>query len=179
MAINIGDSVPSFNLPATSGESLSLDQIRGEQATVIMFWCNHCPYVIPNQQRVIEMQEAYRSKGVNFVAIGSNSSLSHPADSFENMKIRAEEQAYNFPYLRDERQAVARAYGAERTPHVFLADSALRLAYRGRIDDSPTDPAKVSSPDLQNAIEAVLAGERPDPAETGAIGCSIKWNSSI
>jgi len=175
MSIKIGDPIPDFHLPATSGESRSLDQIRGEHATVVMFWCNHCPYVIPNQQRVIDMQDSLADKGVNFVAIGSNSSESHPADSFENMKIRALQMAYNFPYLRDETQAVAKAYGAQRTPHVFLADANLRLVYAGRIDDSPSHPDRVQSPDLLNAILAVLADEKPDPAETGAIGCSIKW----
>ncbi len=175
MALQLGDTAPDFSLPATTGETLSQDQIRGARATVIMFWCNHCPYVIPNQQLVIDLQARFRQQGVRFAAICSNNAESHPADSFENMKIRAEEMNYNFPYLRDEDQSVARAYGAERTPHIFLLDAAMKLAYRGRINDNPKDPAAVQSHDLQDAIAAVLAGERPDPAETGAMGCSIKW----
>lgn len=175
MPLEPGKTAPAFELPATSGDSLSLDQIRGEQATVLMFWCNHCPYVIPNQQRVIDMQEEFAPKGVRFAAICSNNAQSHPADSFENMQIRAREMCYNFPYLHDEEQDVARAYGAERTPHVFLFDAEMNLAYSGRIDDNPQDPDAVRSPDLRNAIEAVLAGKSPDPQQTGPMGCSIKW----
>ena len=175
MSLNPGEAAPDFRLPATSGQTLGLDQLRGEQATVLMFWCNHCPYVIPNQQRVIDMQEEFAAKGVRFVAICSNNSESHPADSFENMQVRAMEMGYNFPYLHDAEQDVARAYGAERTPHVFLFDAEMKLAYCGRIDDNPQDPTAVRSPDLRNAIEAVLAGKSPDPQQTGAMGCSIKW----
>ncbi|MCB1186848.1 thioredoxin family protein [bacterium] len=175
MSLQIGGNVPQFSLPATTGESLSTEQIKGENATVVMFWCNHCPYVIPNQQRVIDMQQEYGSKGVRFAAICSNNSASHPADSFENMQLRATEMGYNFPYLHDEDQSVARSFGAERTPHVFLFDAQGKLAYSGRIDDSPQDPSRVNSPDLRNAIEAVLAGTHPDPDLTGPIGCSIKW----
>ncbi|MCB1217612.1 thioredoxin family protein [bacterium] len=175
MSLQLGNTLPSFSLPSTSGETLSTDQLRGEQATVIIFWCNHCPYVIPNQQRVISMQEDYGSRGVRLAAICSNNAESHPADSFENMQVRAREMGYNFPYLHDEDQSVARSFGAERTPHVFLFNAAGELAYTGRIDDSPQDPAKVHSPDLRNAIEALLSGQQPDPAMTGAMGCGIKW----
>ena len=175
MALQIGDSIPQFSLPSTAGDTLDTAGISGEKATVVMFWCNHCPYVIPNQQRVIDMQSAYAGKGVRFAAICANNAESHPADSFANMKIRAEEMNYNFPYLHDESQEVARSFGAERTPHIFMFDSAGKLAYTGRIDDNPQDPSAVQSHDLRNALDAVLAGNHPDPEMTGAMGCSIKW----
>jgi peroxiredoxin len=175
MALNIGAPAPQFSLPATDGGSYSYQDLAGEQATVIMLWCNHCPYVIPNQDRVIAMQAAYRERGVAFAAICANNALSHPADSFENMKRRAREKGYNFPYLHDEGQEVARAFGAERTPEVFLFDSGGALRYHGRIDDNHEDVGRATSHDLRNAIEAVLAGRQPDPAQTGAYGCTIKW----
>jgi hypothetical protein len=147
----------------------------GSAATVILFWCNHCPYVKPNQDRVIAMQTEYASRGVRFAAICANNAETHPADSFEAMKLRAAEKGYNFPYLRDEDQDVSRSFGAARTPEVFLFDEAGLLRYHGRIDDNYEDESAVRSHDLRNALDAVLAGKNPDPAETGAVGCSIKW----
>lgn len=175
MAIKIGDRIPEFNLPATDGKVYTPETLKGENGTVIMFWCNHCPYVIPNQDRIITMQDEYRDKGVNFAAICANNAVSHPADSFENMKKRAEEKGYNFPYIRDEEQDVARTFGAERTPEIFLFDSKGTLTYHGRIDDSPDDLSQARSHDLKNAIDAVLAGGKPSPEKTGTQGCSIKW----
>lgn len=175
MAINLGERIPEFNLPATDGKTYSNAGISGEKATVVMFWCNHCPYVIPNQDRVIGMQREFKSQGVKFAAICSNSSLSHPADSFENMVKRAQEMNYNFPYLHDESQEVAQDFGAQRTPEVYLFDAEGKLRYHGRIDDNHEDVNKARSHDLHNALNAVLAGKLPDPAETGAVGCTIKW----
>lgn len=174
MAIAIGSTIPQFNLPATDGGSYGPADLTG-QALVIMFWCNHCPYVIPNQDRVIAMQSEYQAQGVRFAAICANNADTHPADSFENMQARATEKGYNFPYLHDESQMVARAFGAQRTPEVFLFDTNGVLRYHGRIDDNHEDAGKARSHDLRNAINAVLAGNSPDPAETGAYGCSIKW----
>jgi peroxiredoxin len=173
--LKIGDNAPDFTLPATSGQQLALSAGAGTAATVVLFWCNHCPYVIPNQARVIELQAEYAPRGVNFIAICANRADAYPEDSFENMQRRAAEMGYNFPYLHDESQSVARAYGAERTPEAFLFDAALKLRYHGRIDDNHQDQAKATQHDLRNALEAVLAGRAPDPAETGALGCSIKW----
>lgn len=175
MSFSLSSVGPEFNLPATDGNTYSFSDIKGERATVIMFWCNHCPYVIPNQDRVIAMQEEYRARGVEFAAICANNTVTHPADSFENMKRRAEEKGYNFPYLHDESQEVARAFGAQRTPEAYLFDAEGILRYHGRIDDNYEDVARAGSHDLRNAIEAVLAGTNPDPAETGAVGCTIKW----
>lgn len=175
MALALGNPAPRFSLPATNGSTYAFDDLKGELATVVMFWCNHCPYVIPNQDRVIAMQEEYGEHGVSFAAICSNNAATHPADSFDNMKRRALEKSYNFPYLHDEAQDVARSFGAERTPEVFLFDAAGRLRYHGRIDDNHEDVERARSHDLRNAIAALLAGSSPDPVETGALGCTIKW----
>jgi len=175
MALSIGDVAPAFNLPATDGRNYSFDDTAGEKAAVIMFWCNHCPYVIPNQQRIIEMQAQYAGRGVKFAAISANRADTYPEDSFESMKARAEQMGYNFPYLHDESQAVARAYGAQRTPEVYVFDAEGKLRYHGRIDDNHEDVSRAHHHDLRDAIEAVLAGKASDPAETGAYGCTIKW----
>ncbi len=175
MFMSIGTVAPDFILPATDGQHYNLEQISGEKVTVILFWCNHCPYVQPNQQRIIDMQKEYLDRGVRFAAICSNNPDAYPQDGFEAMQQRAAEMGYNFPYLQDESQDVARAFGAQRTPEAFLFDSKGTLRYHGRIDDNYQDAARAQSHDLRNAIEAVLAGDSPDPAETGAVGCSIKW----
>jgi peroxiredoxin len=175
MSLTIGGSLPGFRLPATDGREYSADELCGECATVILFWCNHCPYVVACQDRVIVMQNEYAGRGVRFAAICCNSTLSHPSDGFEAMQVRAVEKGYNFPYLRDESQEVARAFGATRTPEAFLFDARRRLAYHGRIDDNWEDLSQVRRHDLRLALETVLAGRQPDPPETGAVGCSIKW----
>ena len=175
MALNIGSALPDFSLPATDGKTYTAKDVSGANATVVLFWCNHCPYVKSNQDRVIELQTAYKPKGVEFAAICANNADTHPGDSFEAMQLRVKEKGYNFPYLRDETQEVAKAFAAERTPEAFLFDAQGRLAYHGRIDDNYEDASKAQSHDLRAAIDAVLAGQLPDPAETGAVGCSIKW----
>jgi len=174
MAISIGTKIPDFSLSATDGRVYGPLELAGS-ATVIIFWCNHCPYVVPNQDRVIDMQEKFRDRGVKFAAICANNAATHPADSFPNMRVRAKEKGYNFPYLHDESQETATTFGAERTPEVFLFDEAGVLRYHGRIDDNYEEEGNVQSHDLRNALEAVLAGNAPDPAETGAYGCTIKW----
>ncbi len=178
MAINLGERIPEFSLPATDGKHYSSAALAGEQATVVMFWCNHCPYVMSNQDRVIGMQREFKEKGVKFAAICSNNSDSHPADSFDKMIERAQEMNYNFPYLHDASQEVAKAFGAQRTPEVYLFDNEGKLRYHGRIDDNHEDVSKARSHDLLNAINAVLQGKAPHPAETGALGCTIKWKQA-
>ena len=175
MALAIGETAPEFNLRGVDGNTHSFAGVAGEKATVIMFWCNHCPYVIPNQDRVIAMQSALQAQGVRFAAICANNAEAYPDDGYEAMQKRAAQKGYNFPYLHDESQAAAKAYGAQRTPEVFLFDSARRLRYHGRIDDNHESVNAAKSHDLRNAINAVLAGTVPDPAETGALGCTIKW----
>lgn len=175
MALAIGESAPEFSLLGVDGKTYTYTGVAGDAATVIMFWCNHCPYVIPNQERVIAMQNELQQNGVRFAAICANNAEAYPEDGYEAMQRRAAEKGYNFPYLHDESQATARAFGAQRTPEVFLFDAARKLRYHGRIDDNHQELQAVRSHDLRNAISAVLAGTAPDPAETGAFGCTIKW----
>jgi peroxiredoxin len=175
MAISIGDSVPEFSLPATDGQSYTYEDVKGERATVLMFWCNHCPYVQGSEQRVIRLADEFAGLGVRFAAINANNPAAYAEDDFPHMVERAAAQGYNFPYMQDESQAVAREFGAQRTPEAFLFDADGVLRYHGRIDDNPQDERAVRQQDLHSAIEAVLSGQAPDPAETGPIGCTIKW----
>ena len=168
MALAIGEQAPDFSLPGVDGRIYTFNDLMGGSATVIIWWCNHCPFVIPNQDRVIAMQRDYDERGVRFAVICSNNAETYPEDSFANMKQRASAKGYNFPYLHDEGQDAARSYGAQRTPEVFLFDAERKLRYHGRIDDNHEDVNRASSHDLRNALEAVLSGQRPDPAETGA-----------
>jgi len=175
MSIAIGDNAPAFSLPAIDGKTYTYEDIKGAVGTVVMFWCNHCPYVQGSEQRLVQLAGEYQPKGVGFAAINANNPSTYAEDDFPHMQQRAREQGYNFTYLHDESQAVAHAFGAQRTPEAFLFDANGKLRYHGRIDDNPQDASAVKSNDLRNALDAVLNGESPDPAETGAIGCTIKW----
>ncbi len=143
-------------------------------ATCIVFWSNHCPTIIAYQERFIALVEQYKPKGIEFVAIGSNCPERYPADNFENMKIRAQEKGYNFAYVHDATQEVARSYRAERTPDVFLVGPEGFVVYRGRIE-SDQDPAKVTRHDLREALDEMLAGKPVSVKDTPPHGCTIKW----
>jgi alkyl hydroperoxide reductase subunit AhpC len=121
------------------------------------------------------LQDNFKSTGVQFVGINSNDATEHPDDSFENMVKRAQERKFNFPYLRDESQAVAKAYGATHTPHIYVFDEKRQLAYTGKIDDNWQNPSQVTQQFLKDALTALVSGKKPAPAETFAIGCTIKW----
>lgn len=175
MSIAIGDPAPGFRLPTTDGGDASLDDARDAPAVVVAFWCNHCPYVRAWEERFNDIAREYSDRGVVTVAICANDATTHPADSFDNMLVRASEQRYVFAYARDEDQAVARAFGAERTPEVFVLDGDRRVAYHGAIDDA-TEPGDAARHHLRDALDAVLAGRAPDPAETAPVGCTIKWS---
>ncbi len=175
MSIAIGDPAPGFRLPTTDGGDASLDDADGAPAVVVAFWCNHCPYVRAWEERFNDIAREYSDRGVVTVAICANDATTHPADSFDNMVVRASEQRYVFAYARDEDQSVARAYGAERTPEVFVLDGGRRVAYHGAIDDS-SDPDEASAHHLRDALDAVLAGRAPDRPETAPAGCTIKWS---
>jgi hypothetical protein len=140
-----------------------------------MFTCNHCPYVQAYEGRLIAIQRDTLDRGVRLVAINSNEAKNYPEDDFPKMIRRAMEKGYNFPYLRDESQAVADAYGAHCTPEIFLLDGERRLRYTGRIDDDWQQPQKVQSHNLREAIEALLTGKTIPKPETHTIGCTIKW----
>lgn len=140
-----------------------------------MFSCNHCPTVKAYENRFIELQDDYEGKGVTLIAINANDDKKYSEDSFENMKIRAKEKGFNFPYLRDESQKVAKAYGAERTPEVFVFDRKRILRYHGRIDDNVHAPDQVRETYLRDAIDAILEGRAVPLEETEPVGCTIKW----
>jgi len=171
----INTIAPNFNLPGVDGESYSLNAFSEKSVLVIIFSCNHCPYVKGYEDRMIALQNEFQDKGVAFVAINANETVHHPEDTFEKMVIRAGEKKFNFPYLRDEDQKVADAYGAHYTPEIFLLDSKRRLQYTGKIDDNWQHPNEVKVRYLRDAILATLAGRPVDCAETHAVGCTIKW----
>lgn len=168
-------AAPAFVLPGVDGRDHGLDDYADATALVLIQSCNHCPYVRAWEDRVVALQQEYTERGVRFVLINSNDPAKYPDDSFDNMKVRARETRYPFPYLFDESQAVARQYGATRTPEVFLFDADLTLRYHGAPDDNYDDPAAVKQRYFRDAIEAVLAGRAPAPTETPARGCTIKW----
>ncbi|WP_324669901.1 thioredoxin family protein [Geochorda subterranea] len=174
-ALKIGDPIIDFDLPATDGQRYSPASFREKPVLGVVFWCNHCPYVQAWEGRVVEIQRRYADRGVQLVLISSNDPAQYPQDSFAAMTQRAREKGYPFPYLFDETQQVARAYGATRTPEIFLFDGERRLRYHGRPDDNYEDPSAVTRPYLRDAIEALLAGRQPSTAETEPQGCTIKW----
>ncbi len=171
----IGDAAPGFNLPGVDGRNHGLDSFKDAKALCVVFSCNHCPYVKAYEDRLVALQADLGGRGFQLVAVNSNDSGGYPEDSFDEMKKRSAEKKFNFPYLRDESQDVARAYGAQRTPHIFLFDAARRLAYLGRVDDNYQDPSAVKAHELRDAVEDLLAGRPVKVPETFAIGCTIKW----
>ncbi|NJN28322.1 MAG: thioredoxin family protein [Cyclobacteriaceae bacterium] len=175
----LGTLAPGFELYDTvSGKVKSLDLLKGDLATVVMFICNHCPYVLHINTTLVHLANTYQPKGVSFVAISSNDVTNYPQDSPERMKSHAEHIGYPFPYLYDESQNVARAYDAACTPDIFVFDAALRCAYRGQFDASrPKNDIPVTGKDLKNALDCLIAG-RPVPTDQiPSIGCNIKWKN--
>lgn len=173
----IGRPAPDFNLPGVDGRNYSLDDFRDKKALVVIFSCNHCPYVIKQEDRMIALGREYMAKDVGLVLISANDIVNYPQDSPANMKKRAEQKGYPFPYLYNEAQDVARAYGAQVTPHVYLFDGDMILRYRGAIDVDMDNPSDSRGALLRDALDAVLAGnpEKIADVRTRAIGCSIKW----
>lgn len=166
--MNIGDQAPTFSLPDTNGDEHGPDGV-----TVVAFTCNHCPYALGWHDRLLQVARDYPQ--VTFLAVNPNDSKRYPADSFDAMKERVRaDGGWPHPYLRDESQEVARAYGAQTTPDVFLLDADLRLRYRGAPDSDHRD-AEQRAVWLRDALDAVLAGEEPETPETDPVGCSIKW----
>lgn len=172
----LGSSCPDFNLPSTKGGSISRDQARmvsGKPATafLVMFICNHCPYVKAIEPRLHALAKMFEGQPVGIIAISANDAERYPEDSFEKMR----EKPYAFPYLYDATQEVAARFGAVCTPDFFLYDSNLKLAYRGRMDDSWKDESAVRTRDLAGAIESLLQGMHPNRAQKPSMGCSLKW----
>ena len=176
--IEIGKKAPAFELTGVDGQKHSLGQFLGKaKATVVVFTCNTCPYSQAYEPVLIEMAETYAGKPVQFVLVNSNDVTVQPGDSYEAMVARAKDKKYPFPYLHDATQSVATAYGAQRTPHVFLIDSEGVLRYRGRVDDN-VKRDEVKTRDLADAIDALLAGKDVGVASTKAFGCTIKWRKA-
>jgi peroxiredoxin len=176
--VPLGTPAPAFRLPGTDGRTYSLDDIAGENGTVVAFICNHCPYVIASARRMVEDARALKEHGVGFVAICANDAARSPADSFERMREFAREHDFPFPYLHDESQEIAATYGAQVTPDFFGCDADGRLAYRGRLDAGTAGaPPAGARRDLLEAMTAVAAG-RPAAAPADpppSQGCTIKW----
>ncbi len=173
----LGTAAPDFSLPDTvSGKTISFNDVATDKATVVMFICNHCPYVIHVNPEIVRVANDYLKKGVGFVAISSNDVKNYPDDSPEKMKMLAEKEGYPFPYLYDETQEVARAYDAACTPDFYIFDQNKKLAYRGRLDDSrPNSGTPLSGKDLREALDAVLDGRKPTDRQYPSAGCNIKW----
>ena len=173
----LGTKAPDFRLPSpVSGGEYSLDDLKSDKATVVMFICNHCPYVKHVQKELVDLANDYMPKGISFVAINSNDVEKYPDDSPENMKKVAERFGYPFEYLFDETQETARAYGAECTPDFFVFDAGLGCVYRGQLDDSrPGNGKPVTGADLRKALDSILHGESVPEDQVPSIGCNIKW----
>lgn len=176
--IKPGDAAPDFTLPGVDGKPVRLtDELERKPATVVMFICNHCPYVKAYVPRLVELQREAAGK-CGFIAICSNDAIAYPEDSFDNMKKAAAAWKLNFPYLHDADQSVARAFGAERTPEIFVFDSKGVCRYEGGIDDNYQNPAAVTKRPLRDAILAVADDTPVAEPWTHAIGCTIKWRKS-
>jgi peroxiredoxin len=173
----LGTRAPDFKLPDTvSGRPVSLADFAGKKALLVMFLCNHCPFVKHIRAELARLGRDYGEKGVGMVAISSNDAVNYPDDSPAKMKEEAKAAGYTFPYLYDESQAVARGYQAACTPDFFLFDAGRALVYRGQLDDSrPSNGIPVTGKDLRAALDAALAGKPPLPTQRPSIGCNIKW----
>ena len=175
--LSMGSPAPDFSLPATDGSTVSFETFADSKAIVLNFTCNHCPYAKAYFGRYNDLAKAYLDQGVAFAAICANDAENYPDDSFAKMKVVANEESFPFPYLCDESQDVAKAYGAVCTPHLFVLDADRNLVYEGRIDDNWQEPGSVKSQDLRDAIQAVLDGNPVPAPQTNPMGCSIKWKS--
>ena len=175
MAISVGSTAPNFSLKGVDGKEHSLDALADSKAVAVIFSCNHCPYVLAWEDRMIAIQRDYEGRGVTLIAINANNAQTHPTDSFENMVKRSNEKGFNFPYLRDETQEIAHAYGATRTPEVFLLDAERTVRYHGAIDDNYDDADAVKQHYLRDAVDAVLEGKQAPISETPPVGCTVKW----
>lgn len=175
--IPLGTQAPDFNLFDTVSQShVSLQQLKGDTGTVIMFICNHCPFVIHINSQLVKIANDYIKKGIQFIAISSNDVLNYPQDSPEKMKVLAETENYPFPYLYDETQDVAKAYDAACTPDLYVFNKELKLIYRGQLDDSrPGNGLPVTGKDLKNAMDCLIENKENTSTQKPSIGCNIKW----
>ena len=178
MSLGIGDKAPEFLLQnansSIGGEHLTLAESMENNGCVVVFECNHCPYVVASIDRMNNMAEYCKANDIGFVGINANDPENYPVDSFENMVKRAD-KGMPYAYLHDHTQEVATAWGAQRTPEFFLLNADGIVTYHGRMDDNPRDPTQVTTSELKDAIDAMIAGTTPAIQSTDSIGCSVKW----
>ena len=179
---SVGDYASDFKLTGTSGETVSMADYEDAKGFILVFTCNTCPYAKLYEGRIMDLDAKYSAKGYPVIAINPNDIAQKPGDSMEEMKIRAEEKNYSFPYLRDDSQEVAKMYGATKTPHLYILNKdevgRLKVEFIGAIDDSPRDASKVEKTYVEDAVEALLSGKSPSVKKADAIGCTIRWKAS-
>lgn len=177
----VGDYAKDFKLTNIDGKQVSLGDYADAKGFIVIFTCNTCPYAKAYESRIIDLDKNFAGKGFPVVAINPNDVTKQPGDSMDEMKKRASDKGYSFPYLRDDSQEVAKAFGATKTPHVYLlnkeAADKYKVEFIGAIDNSPNDPSDVSERYVEDAIDALLKGNKPSVTEKRAIGCTIKWKS--
>lgn len=171
-----GAAAPSFSLKGIDERTHKLEELKGKEATLIIFMCNHCPYVVPKFQYTVELGKRYRDRGLSIIGINSNDTDTYPEDNFEKMKEYAQKHGFNFVYLIDETQQVAKEYGAECTPDPFLFDKNLKLVYHGRFDDAHRKTHEEgTTAEMENAIKETLEGKAVSISSLPSCGCNIKW----
>jgi len=175
--LHAGDPAPDFELPGVDGKTYRLGDFADRKLMLVVFWCNHCPYVQVWEGRMVELGRHYQSQGVGIVLINSNDSRAYPEDRLESMVQRAAEKRYPFPYLQDESQDVAHAYGALVTPHPMLFGPDRKLLFQGRIDNDHQHPERANEKYLARALDQALAGKPVAPAELPVAGCTVKWKA--
>lgn len=173
----LGTAAPDFTLLNTvTGKTMALADAKSDIATVIMFICNHCPYVKHVNEQLVALANDYQPKGISFIAISANDVVNYPDDSPEKMKETAQQLGYSFPYLYDESQEIAKAYQAACTPDFYIFDKQLNCVYRGQLDDArPKSDIPITGKDIRNALDAILAGNPVNPEQIPSLGCNIKW----
>lgn len=171
-----GSSAPEFDLPGTDGKNHSLEKYSGKKAYLVIFMCNHCPYVKPKMNYLKELQDKYAQQGLQVIGINSNDTQAYEEDDFEHMQQVAKDKEFKFPYLFDETQEVAKAYGAACTPDPFLFDANKKLVYHGRIDNEHGEShEQASTNELEEAVQQVLEGKEVSVNEEPSLGCNVKW----
>ena len=176
--LSLGTPAPDFQLPDTAGKTFTLASFKDKPALLVIFMCNHCPYVKHLRGGLAQLARDYSRRGAAFVGINANDVKNYPDDSPAKMALEAQSAGYTFPYLFDEPQAIAKAYRAACTPDFFLFDRGRRLVYRGQFDASrPGNGIPVTGKDIRAALDAALAGEPPSTLQTPSLGCNIKWKS--
>lgn len=177
--LKIGDKAPDFALKGVDGKTYSLAEFKDAKALLIIFMCNHCPYVKPRIETIKALQAKYKGKGLVVIGINANESENYPEDSFEGMVSTSKEKNFNFIYLHDKTQETAKFYGASCTPDPFLFDSKQKLVYHGRLNDALEPDQEPTTADMDDAIAAVLKGKKPKHEFLFSLGCSIKWKNQI